>query len=304
MSMSTVQIFSILVRSSGHRVSTLSRNIVSIGITPTQISSNEPHQRARNHFLQTYRSLVRNAFKNEYKRSYEDLNHRHVHKGDTMFETREWYKSLRERLRAADKNDMFSDPALSVLLFRVELGLHLLEVLGCANDAIESAWVWFTNIDIVDRKRRNLSDKQKLALANACVLLRFGKYDWIAALKTYAALSAEWRCYLVDPNDLTLPVTREPNGPKYVTGRFSTYSECLSQEIMPYSARYRSVADPGTVVFRTHYPRPRVLTASLNETAIKTASAANSSLVGFSQGPQQKMRVSITYENLLSLAEE
>ena len=221
-----------------------------------------------------------------------------------MFETREWYKSLRERLRAADKNDMFSDPALSVLLFRVELGLHLLEVLGCANDAIESAWVWFTNIDIVDRKRRNLSDKQKLALANACVLLRFGKYDWIAALKTYAALSAEWRCYLVDPNDLTLPVTREPNGPKYVTGRFSTYSECLSQEIMPYSARYRSVADPGTVVFRTHYPRPRVLTASLNETAIKTASAANSSLVGFSQGPQQKMRVSITYENLLSLAEE
>ncbi len=221
-----------------------------------------------------------------------------------MFEMREWYKSLRERLRKADENGVFDDPALSVLLFSVELGLHLLEVLGCANDAIESAWVWFTNIDIVDRKRRNLNDKQKLALANACVLLRFGKYDWIAALKTYAALSAEWRCYLVDPNDLTLPVTREPNGPKYVTGRFPTYSECLFQEIMPYSTRSRPVADPGTIVFRTQYPRPRVLTASLNETAIKTASAANSSLVGFSQGQQQKKRISITYDNLLSIAEE
>ncbi len=221
-----------------------------------------------------------------------------------MFETREWYQSLKERLLDADKNNELNDPGLAVLLLKVELGLYLLTVLGCTNEAIESAWIWFTNLDIPDRKRKNLNDKQKLALANACVLLRFGKFDWIAALKTYAALSPEWRCYRVDPGDLTLPVTREPNGPKYVTGRFPTYSQALSQEIMPYRTRYREVASPGPVVFKTQFPRPRVITSSLNAKAVEVASAANPSLVGFSQGPQQKKRVSITYNDLLRIAQE
>ena len=165
-----------------------------------------------------------------------------------MFETREWYEALKEKLLEADDNDELSDPSLPVLLLKVELGLYLLEVLDCAGEAVEAAWIWFTNIEIADSKRKNLNDKQRQALANACVLLRFGKFDWIAALKTYAALPPEWRCYRIDPNDLTLPVTREPNGPKYVTGRFTTYNRCLSQEIMPYRLRDKKVAASGTVV--------------------------------------------------------
>jgi hypothetical protein len=221
-----------------------------------------------------------------------------------MFETREWYEALREKLLDADDNDELNDSSLPTLLLQVELGLYLLEVLGCTHEAVESVWAWLTNLDFADKKRKNLNGKQKQALANACVLLRFGKFDWIAALKTYAALSPEWRCYRIDPNDLTLPLMREPNGPKYVTGRFTTYKRALFQEIMPYRVRDRKVASSGPVVFKTQYPRPRVITASLNEAAVNVASAANSSLLSFQQGPQQKKRVSVIYADLLCMAKE
>lgn len=182
-----------------------------------------------------------------------------------MFETREWYETLKEKLLEADTNDELSDPSLPILLLKVELGLYLLEVLGCASETVESVWVWLTNLDIADRKRKNLNKKQWQALTNACVLLRFGRFNWIAALKTYATLPPEWRCYLIDPTNLTLPVTREPNGPKYVTGRFTTYQRCLFQEIMPYRLRDRKIASPGAVFFKSQYPRPRVITAILDE---------------------------------------
>ncbi len=221
-----------------------------------------------------------------------------------MFETREWYEALKEKLLEADDNDELSDPSLPVLLLKVELGLYLLEVLDCAGEAVEAAWIWFTNIEIADSKRKNLNDKQRQALANACVLLRFGKFDWIAALKTYAALPPEWRCYRIDLNDLTLPVIREPNGPKYVTGRFTTYNRCLSQEVMPYHLRDKKVAAPGTVVFKTQYPRPRVITAVLDEAAIKAVTSSNAPLTLFRQEPRQKKRVCITYADLLRVAKE
>src|SRR5438876_10531658 len=221
-----------------------------------------------------------------------------------MFETREWYETLKEKLLEADANDELSDPSLPVLLLKVELGLYLLEVLGCAGEAVESVWVWLTNLEIADRKRKNLNEKQRQALANACVLLRFGKFDWIAALKTYATLPPEWRCYRIDPNDLALPVTREPNGPKYVTGRFTTYHRCLSQEMMPYRLRDKKTASPGAVFFKTQYPRPRVITAVLDEAAIKTATSSNASPVLFREGREQKKRVSITYADLLRIAKE
>ncbi len=221
-----------------------------------------------------------------------------------MFETREWYETLKEKLVEADTNDELSDPSLPVLLLKVELGLYLLEVLGYAGEAVESVWVWLTNLEIADGRRKNLNEKQQQALANACVLLRFGKFDWIAALKTYAALLPEWRCYRIDPNDLALPVTREPNGPKHVTGRFATYKRCLSREIMPYRLRDTKTAPSGTVYFKAQYPRPRVIAAVLDEAAIKTATSSNVSPALFSGEPQQKKRVSIAYADLLRMAKE
>jgi hypothetical protein len=218
-----------------------------------------------------------------------------------MFETREWYQELAEKLEEADKGkELTSIDAISLL--KVELGLYLLEILGCTSEPIHSVWIWLTKLPIIDTKRQNLDSKQRQALANACVLLHFGRFEWIALLKAYGALAACWRCYRVNPAQLDLPVMREPNGPTRVTGRFAVYDRWLFREIMPYHLRRDVSASAGKVFFRVTYPRTRVISAELDEIALQTAQGMARTY--FSDALRQKQVPVIEYAHLLATAQE
>lgn len=218
-----------------------------------------------------------------------------------MFETHEWYQDLAEKLWRADKEGALESIG-AVPLLKVELGLYLLEILGCTTEPIHSVWIWLTNLPLIDNKRQNLDSRQQQALANACVLLRFGRFEWIALLKMYGALAACWRCYRVDPAQLDLPVTREPNGPTRVTSRFAVYDQWLFRDIMPYHLRRDVFASAGKVYFRATYPRPRTISAELDDTAVRTAQGIPR--MCFSAVPRQKLVPVIEYTHLLATAQE
>jgi hypothetical protein len=217
-----------------------------------------------------------------------------------MFE-RAWHESLQDRFRRADKeNELTSGDIL--LLLRVELGLRFLEVLGLPDEPVQSVWGWLTNLPLPDARLQSLTSKQKLALANAPVLLRFGKLDWIESLKTYSTFPAKWRCYSVNPDNLTAPIARESNGPAVVTDRLDKYDEYLYRPLMPYRLRPSVYAPAGKVYFRTTRRRPRTLTANLDEPLISTA--LNRSFIRLPDQPWEKQPLSFTIDDLRRIAQE
>lgn len=217
-----------------------------------------------------------------------------------MFE-KAWHESLQDRFRRADKEDEFSSEDI-LLLLRVELGLRFLEILDLPDEPVQSVWAWLTNLPLPDKRHQSFTSKQTLALANAPVLLQFGKLAWIESLKTYAAFPAKWRCYSIDPDNLAAPVVREPNGPTMVTDRLDKYDEYLSRPLVPYRLRPAVYAPVGKVYFRTTRRRPRTLMAQLDEPLISTA--LNRSFTRLPEQPWEKQPLSFTVDDLRRIAQE
>ena len=209
-----------------------------------------------------------------------------------------WYESLDGRLERADTQKELEQED-RILLLKVELGLRFFEVLDLGNEPVQSIWQWLTNLSIPDPRRQNFTPAQQQALANAPVLLRFGRFDWIDALKAYQAFPAKWRMYIIP--DLMASVMREPNGPDVVTDRVQKYDEFLFRSIMPYRRRYMPEISAGNVYFRTTRRRPRTIVGELNETLIQAA--MNRSIPQFSEQIQPKPPIKLTFAELLQIAQ-
>ena len=215
-----------------------------------------------------------------------------------MFDTL-WYTSLENRLEQADILDELDDED-RVLLLKVELGLRLLEILGLNTEPMHSLWQWITNLSIPDPRRQRFTALQQQALANASVLLRFGRFDWIDALKGYQKFTTSWRLYSIP--DLAVPVMREPNGPNVVTDRVQKYDELLFRPVMPYRARQMQGAPVGKVYFRTTRRRPRTLIGELDATLLDAA--LNRPIPQLAGQIQSKPPITLKIVELLQIARE
>ena len=215
-----------------------------------------------------------------------------------MFDTL-WYTSLESRLEQADSLDEL-DHEDRVLLLKVELGLRLLEVLDLRTEPMHSLWHWITNLSIPDPRRQTFTGLQQQALANAPILLHFGRFDWIDALKGYQKFTDQWRLYSIP--DLAVPVQREPNGPNVVTDRVQKYDEFLFRPVTPYRMRQIQDAPEGKVYFRTTRRRPRTLIGELDETLLNAALTQPISQLSGQQSP--KPPVTLTFAELLQVARE
>jgi hypothetical protein len=214
-----------------------------------------------------------------------------------MFENR-WYESLASRLERADKAGEL-DSSERILLLKVEMGQRFFEVLGL-QDPVESIWLWLTNLEIPDARRQTFTPAQQQALANIPVLIRFGKYDWLEALKAYQRFPAWWRQYLI--MDLKNAVQREPNGPSFVTDRVNKYDEYLFQQPMPYRLRDIPPAPVGNVFFRPTRRLPRTLIGEIDQ---KLADAAmNVPFQGFSRQPWTKPPIVLAPSDFEDIAKE
>lgn len=111
-----------------------------------------------------------------------------------MYNKSNWYKSLRKQLRDADEQRELEGKY--TLIFQVELGLRLLETLAIYDEPIEVLWVILSGTPIRDPLFDNLTIEQRQAIARARVLLPFsGRFNWMYALKDYAAIPAHWRVF-------------------------------------------------------------------------------------------------------------
>jgi hypothetical protein len=214
-----------------------------------------------------------------------------------MFENR-WYESLVDQLERAD-NAGDLDSSERILLLKVEMGQRFFEVLG-RQDPVESIWLWLTNIEIPDAKSQTYTSEQQQALANIPVLIRFGKYDWLEALKAYQQFPAWWRQYLI--TDLKNAVQREPNGPSFVTDRVRTYDIYLFQRPMPYRLRGIPPASVGNVFFRPTRQLPRTLIGEIDQRLVEAARSV--SVQGFPGQPWTKSPIVLTPSDFEYIAKE
>ncbi|GIK40336.1 MAG: hypothetical protein BroJett011_41690 [Chloroflexota bacterium] len=200
-----------------------------------------------------------------------------------MFE-QNWYESLVKNLKEAGFESEKDEPKL---LFQVELGFRLLEFIGLSNEPVDVVWMILTTTSVPHQPLDDLDDQQKRALANARVLLRFGRFAWRDAVHGYAKLAAQWRAYWVDPGQpLKKPAQREPNGPAYVTNRLEIYDKWLTERLA-YKTQYLKSAPAGRVTFRTTRQRPRTIVADLDAALVSAADRYAMPRLGGVERPRQ-----------------
>lgn len=194
-----------------------------------------------------------------------------------------WYESLVKKIERADADEEIDDPKL---LVQVELGLRLLEIMELTDEPADVVWPLLSAMPIPDTRLEMLDGQQRRALANARVLLRFGRFAWRDALLWYAKLPCHWRVYLIDETQpLQKPAQREPNGPAYVTNRLEVYDQRLFQRLT-YKRQMLNLAGTGRVTFRTTRQRPRTVTAELDAEMVSAATRRSSPQLNGEERPR------------------
>jgi pPIWI RE three-gene island domain Z len=216
-----------------------------------------------------------------------------------MFETQAWCESLLQRIGQEDQSNELPENVPD-LLVRVELMGCLIERLNYTEPLL-TGWILLTGHPFPEVFLQGLSDEQRKMLANARVLLHYGKFGWKIALETYAALPAEWRYYLFDPNNPLQRLQREPNGPTRVTGRMRIYEQALLMSIFPYRLRRNVVANTAKVFFEVKRGGARILSAELDAAAMRFVRNQPIPLP-FGSWPKAKQQPVIDYAQLLTTA--
>jgi hypothetical protein len=188
-----------------------------------------------------------------------------------MFD-QQWYDPLKRKFSAADADAEVDNPRL---LLEVELAFRLLEIIGLTDEPADVVWSLLSALPIPHYTLTNLDNNQIRALANARVLLHFGRFAWRDALYWYSKLPAQWRVYQVDAvQPLNKPAQREPNGPAYVTNRVENYDNVL-QKKLSYNKHAYMLAGPGRITFRTTRQRPRTIAVDLDAEMVSATPAGN-----------------------------
>lgn len=220
-----------------------------------------------------------------------------------------WHTNLRQRLIDLEANDPAAQRDLGgkeTLLLKVELGLYLLEFIE--RHPVTSLWQLFSLLPPTPWLQ-NLTQEQRNALANGRVLLRFGLTEWEECLREYRLIPAQWRCYELDSSqDLEQqPVRRLAYIEPEARYRLEKYAEIL-QNKLDYaftSAQDYPINKSNEAIFTDYTwakegPRPLKVTFPGD---LITA-AANIPYVNFSQQQRPRCSLSVSYNDLLAVAQE
>ena len=206
-----------------------------------------------------------------------------------------WYKKLGKQLKKDDANQEIRGQ--ETLLLRVELGLRLLERLELRDEVITVLWVLLSGLPIPDPRLEQLDKQQRLALANARVLLPFsGRFSWEAALRAYANIPKHWRSYDVQPEQFDRQVVDNARIVGHFDERITAYDACLNSHLPP-SVRSCKPAPAGEVSFMPYLGQPEVTVTLPPE----LAENADVELPPFGP-PPQRVPLHITIEMLRDAA--
>ncbi len=216
-----------------------------------------------------------------------------------MFDTQAWCEALLQRISNEDQRKELPENAPG-LIIRVELMGCLIQRLNYTEPLL-TAWTLLTGYPLPEGFLQGLSDEQRKMLANARVLLHYGKFGWKVALEEYATLSAEWRYYAFDPNNPLQQLQREPNGPTRATGRMRIYEQTLLMDIFPYRLRRNVITTAAKVFFEVRRGGSRIVSADLDAAAMRFV-LNQPTPPSFGSLPKTKQRPTIDYTQLLTIA--
>ena len=208
-----------------------------------------------------------------------------------MYDRRKWYSMLVEQIKVQDADNVLKDK--HVLLLQVELGLRLIERLALSDEPITILWVLLSDNPIPDARLQALSVQQRHEIANARILLPFaGRFNWENALRDYAMIKEQWRCYRVYLDDLD---TQQVCNLKSYQERLVIYDETL-ESILPFAQRNITPAKEGIYIFDaiTADGQKRGVTIEIDE---DSANMATTSIDWFPQPPQPRQRKPLKYSH-------
>ena len=118
-----------------------------------------------------------------------------------MYNRNQWCEDLQRKLKDKDTNEELKGKYK--LILQVELGLRLIEQLQLLDEPITIVWGILSATPIRDNRVLAFTAQQRHMIANARILLPFsGRTNWDHALRDYAAIPDQWRCYTVRAEDL------------------------------------------------------------------------------------------------------
>jgi hypothetical protein len=168
-----------------------------------------------------------------------------------MYNRNQWCEDLQRKLKNKDKNEELKGKYK--LLLQVELALHLIECLQLLDEPITVVWGILSATPIRDNRVLAFTGQQRHMVANARILLPFsGRTNWDHALREYAAIPEQWRCYRVRAEDFDQQFVLCPN-PQNFQERLDLY-DCTLKNPLPPLQRSTKPIIPGSFAFDAYLP--------------------------------------------------
>jgi hypothetical protein len=162
-----------------------------------------------------------------------------------MFDITRWHRDLADQLLETHAEARAMDRKQLRLLFQVELGLYLLEMLDLLDEPISVLWAVLSGLPLP--RLGNLDADQQRRIAVARFLLPFtGRFPWYEALLTYRQLPSTLCAYTVSdlPFDEQLIVNSRLTG-QFDQARRDTYERVLTERLA-YQHNSRHYAEAGS----------------------------------------------------------
>jgi hypothetical protein len=173
-----------------------------------------------------------------------------------MFDTTRWHSDLADQLLETHTEARDLDRKQLRLLFQVELGLYLLEVLDLLDEPISVLWAVLSGLPLPRLGDLDTDQQQQIAVAR--FLLPFtGRFPWHEALLTYRSLPSILCAYTVSnlPLDEQLVVNCRLTG-QFDQSRRNTYERILTNRL-DYRHNSRRYAEEGSARIDVYTRRGR-----------------------------------------------
>lgn len=190
-----------------------------------------------------------------------------------MFDRHSWWKELRKSLRAREGQDTQEIDGQEALLFKVELGLHLLERLGFTDEPISVLWIVLANPYLPHRTLWQLEPSQRGEIDRCRLLTGFtGRFEWERSLRAYAALPEHFRAFQVTGRPLEEQLVLHSRIPGQHEEHIREYDRILTASLPPRRVEI-PLAQAGNATFtiRTRKGTKAQLQATLTSEAVQRA---------------------------------
>src|SRR6266536_1077582 len=216
-----------------------------------------------------------------------------------MYNRNQWCEDLLRKLKDKDANEELKGKYK--LTLQVELALRLIEQLRLRDEPITVIWGILSATPIRDNRILAFTAQQRHMIANARILLPFsGRTNWEHALRDYAAIPDQWRCYTVRAEDLDQQFVLCSN-PQNFQERLDLYDRTLKEPLQLLRRSTKPVI-PSSFAFDAYLSSAKEVARI--EITQDIADLTQLPILGFSASARSRGSFQISYAQILEAAQE